>query len=193
MKKKETACMKRKQLIYTEERKWEYGTILIEDGICLIENGEGDILSADTLQHRQIWVHHKGKWEQAGFQDQLVLACGEENISLAGGERIRYEKSVKRPLMALLDSLDDETFLAFLQHLHSFGLSVFDCVFSYNKGVFSNTSEEQGVSFYHFSNDTAQCAMQHHYSSEGTGDRFEWTASNGKRSIMYSAVQRGRK
>lgn len=76
--------MKRKQLIYTEERKWEYGTILIEDGICLIENGEGDILLADTLQHSPIWVHHKGKWEQAGFQDQLVLACGEENISLSG-------------------------------------------------------------------------------------------------------------
>ncbi|MCY9428985.1 DUF2777 domain-containing protein, partial [Bacillus spizizenii] len=34
---------------------------------------------------------------------------------------------------------------------------------------------------------------QHHYSHDGTGDRFEWTASNGKRSIMYSAVQRGRK
>ncbi|WP_161477169.1 DUF2777 domain-containing protein [Bacillus subtilis] len=193
MKKKETAWMKRKQLIYTGERKWEYGTILIEDGICLIENGEGDILLADSLQHSPIWVHHKGKWEQAGFQDKLVLACGAENISLSGGERIRYEKSVKRPLMALLDSLDDETFLAFLQHLHSFGLSVFDCVFSYNKGVFSDTSAGQGVSFYHFSNDTAQCAMQHHYSSEGTGDRFEWTASNGKRSIMYSAVQRGRK
>lgn len=46
MKKKETAWMKRKQLLYTEERKWEYGTILIEDGICLIENGEGDILLA---------------------------------------------------------------------------------------------------------------------------------------------------
>ena len=142
--------MKRKQLLYTEERKWEYGTILIEDGICLIENGEGDILLADSLQHSPIWIHHKGKWEQAGFQDKLVLACGAENISLSGGERIRYEKSVKRPLMALLDSLDDETFLAFLQHLHSFGLSVFDCVFSYNKGVFSDTSAGHTADAWHF-------------------------------------------
>ncbi|MCY9431894.1 DUF2777 family protein, partial [Bacillus spizizenii] len=55
-KKKETACMKRKQLLYKEERKWEYGTILIEDGICLIENREGDILLADSLHHSPIWI-----------------------------------------------------------------------------------------------------------------------------------------
>ncbi|MCY8510686.1 DUF2777 domain-containing protein [Bacillus mojavensis] len=185
--------MKRKQFLYKDEQKWEYGTILIEDDICLIENEEGDVLLAESLQNRPIWIQREGKWAQAGFQNKLVLTCCGEDISLSGGECIRYEKSVKRPLMALLDSLDDETFLAFLQHLHSFGLSVFDCVFSYNKEVFSDISEEQGVSFYHFSNDTAQCALQHHYSKGAAGDRFEWTASDGKRSIMYSAVQRGRK
>ncbi|MEC1605892.1 DUF2777 domain-containing protein [Bacillus halotolerans] len=185
--------MKRKQFLYKDEQKWEYGTILVEDGICLIENQEGEVLLAESLQNRPIWIQREGKWEQADFQDKMVLICCGEDISLSGGECIRYEKSVKRPLMTLLDSLDDETFLAFLQHLHSFGLSVFDCVFSYNKEVFSNISEEQGVSFYHFSNDTAQCALQHHYSRGTAGDRFEWTASDGKRSIMYSAVQRGRK
>lgn len=63
--------MKRKQLLYKEEQKWEYGTILIEDGICLIENEEGDILLADSLHHGPIWIQHKGKWEQSRLSGSI--------------------------------------------------------------------------------------------------------------------------
>ncbi|ARW06147.1 DUF2777 domain-containing protein [Bacillus atrophaeus] len=185
--------MKRKQYLFTEERKWEYGTIIVEDGICVIENEEGDMLLAESLPNAPVYIQLNGVWEKAGISSSFAVIRDGRRIPLSGGESIRYEKSIKRPLMALLDSLDDETFLAFLQHLRVFGLSVFDCVFSYNKGLFSGGSpeEEEGVSFYHFSNDEAQCALQHHYSrGSSSNDRFEWTASDGKRSIMYSAVQR---
>lgn len=33
----------RQKRIYAEKRKWIYGKILMEDGICLIENEEGDL------------------------------------------------------------------------------------------------------------------------------------------------------
>ena len=65
------------------------------------------------------------------------------------------------------------------------------------KGTFSVKIKKQkaGTVLYVTAADTdkKESKEAHHYSSEGTGDRFEWTASNGKRSIMYSAVQRGRK
>ncbi|KXZ18850.1 hypothetical protein AXI59_07210 [Bacillus nakamurai] len=178
--------MKRKQL-FSEKNKWERGTLMIEDGICLVENGEGDILLAESLGNAAVFIKLDGKWQPARIQGDTAEVDSGGTIVLSGGEAIRYEKAVKRPLLALLDSLDDETFLLFLKHLHGFGLSVFDCVFSYNQAMFSG----EGVSFYHFSADDAQCALQHHRGSSGKNDRFEWTASDGRRSIMYSTAKHG--
>ncbi|ASF54609.1 hypothetical protein WYY_14280 [Bacillus velezensis M27] len=181
---KETGTvMKRKQL-FSEKNKWGRGTLIIEDGICLVENDEGDILLADSLGNADVLMKRDGRWQPARICGGSA-ETGADTIPLLGGEEIRYEKAVKRPLLTLLDSLDDETFLLFLSHLHGFGLSVYDCVFSYNQALFSG----EGVSFYHFSADDAQCALQHHRGSSGKHDRFEWTASDGRRSIMYSAAR----
>ncbi|WP_438421577.1 DUF2777 family protein [Bacillus siamensis] len=177
--------MKRKQL-FSEKNKWGRGTLIIEDGICLVENDEGDILLADSLGNAAVLMKCDGRWQQAQIHGASA-EIGADTVALFGGEEIRYEKAVKRPLLTLLDSLDDETFLLFLSHLHGFGLSVYDCVFSYNQTLFSG----EGVSFYHFSADDAQCALQHHRGSPGKHDRFEWTASDGRRSIMYSAAKHG--
>ncbi len=146
--------MKRKQL-FSEKNKWGRGTLMIEDGICLVENDEGDILLADSLGNADVLMKRGGRW-RLGTD---LRRCGRNrrrHHPLLGGEEIRYEKAVKRPLLTLLDSLDDETFLLFLSHLHGFGLSVYDCVFSYDQALFSG----EGVSFYHFSADEAQCALQ---------------------------------
>ena len=39
----------RQKRLYAEKRKWIYGKILMEDGICLIENEEGDLLLVESL------------------------------------------------------------------------------------------------------------------------------------------------
>ncbi len=56
--------MKRKQL-FSEKNKWGRGTLMIEDGICLVENDEGDILLADSLGNADVLMKRDGRWQPA--------------------------------------------------------------------------------------------------------------------------------
>lgn len=181
----------REMRIYEESRKWIYGTVIMEDGICLIENEEGDLFLFESLKSPAVFVKLDGDWVKAELFDQFAVTEKHGNIALTGGEALRYLKTVKQAFLDFLNDLDDGQFYAFLDQLNSLGFSVFDCVYAYNGLSFLTGAEcAKGVSFYQFSTDVKQCALQHHYERNGERkDRFEWTASDGTRIVTISAYK----
>lgn len=181
----------REMRIYEEDRRWIYGTIIMDEGICLIENEEGDICLFESLRSPGVYIDLDGKWVKAELFDRFAATERGENIPLTGGEAIRYLKTVKQAFLDFLYDLDDGQFYSFLDQLNSLGFSVFDCVYAFNGLSFSaNPATEKGASFYQFSNDVKQCALQHHYERTGERkDRFEWTTSDGIRIVTISAYK----
>lgn len=181
----------REMRIYEEDRRWIYGTIIMDEGICLIENEEGDICLFESLRSPGVYIDLDGKWVKAELFDRFAATERGENIPLTGGEAIRYLKTVKQAFLDFLYDLDNGQFYSFLDQLNSLGFSVFDCVYAFNGLSFSaNPATEKGASFYQFSNDVKQCALQHHYKRTGERkDRFEWTTSDGIRIVTISAYK----
>ncbi|MFN2747058.1 MULTISPECIES: DUF2777 domain-containing protein [Bacillus] len=179
----------REKRMYAEKRKWIYGKILMEDGICLIENEEGDLFLVESLISPGVFISIDGEWLKAELFDQFAVTEHSETIQLKGGESIRYLKTVKQAFLEFLEGLDNGRFYSFLEQLNDLGFSVFDCVYAYNGLCFiSEKKGAKGVSFYQFSNDLKQCALQHHYERNGDHkDRFEWTTSDGERIVTISA------
>ncbi|PAE64249.1 hypothetical protein CHH90_09980 [Bacillus licheniformis] len=181
----------RQKRLYAEKRKWIYGKILMEDGICLIENEGGDLLLVESLNSPGVFISIDGEWQKAELFDQFAVTEKPETVKLTGGEPIRYLKTVKQAFLEFLNDLEDGQFYSFLDQLNSLGFSVFDCVFAYNGLSFwPEKKDVKGVSFYQFSHDMKQCALQHHYErKEEWKDRFEWTASDGERIVMISTFK----
>ncbi|NPC92142.1 DUF2777 domain-containing protein [Bacillus sp. WMMC1349] len=179
----------REQRIYNEKRKWMYGTIIIEEGICLIENQAGDLLLIESLLSPGVYIQLEGEWLKTELIAPFAVTERFGQIQLTGGESIRYLKNVKQALSDFLSDLEDGQFYSLMDQLNSLGFSVFDCVYAYNGLSFSAHPEmTKGVSFYQFSNDVKQCALQHHYErAEKKKDRFEWTTSDGERIVTISA------
>ncbi|WP_307893856.1 DUF2777 domain-containing protein [Bacillus swezeyi] len=181
--------IEREKRIYREKRKWIYGNILMEDGICLIENEEGDLFLVESLKSPGVFISIDGEWLKAELFDRFAIIERSETVKLSGGEPIRYLKIVKQAFLAFLNDLEDGQFYSFLDQLNDLGFSVFDCVYAYNSLCFSAEKKDaEGVSFYQFSNDVKHCALQHHYErKDERKDRFEWTTSNGERIVTISA------
>ncbi|MCI3987891.1 DUF2777 family protein, partial [Bacillus vallismortis] len=68
--------MNRTQPDKPQHRTWENGTIFIEDGICLIANGEGEILLADGLHHSPMWIQGQGKGGPGSVRSRVGVAGG---------------------------------------------------------------------------------------------------------------------
>lgn len=103
----------RQKRIYAEKRKWIYGKILMEDGICLIENEEGDLFLVESLNSPGVFISIDGEWQKAELFDQFAVTEKPETVKLTGGESIRYLKTVKQAFLEFLNDLEDGQFYSF--------------------------------------------------------------------------------
>lgn len=184
----------RKKRISLEAGSCAIGYIFIEDGHCLIEDAAGDLFLPESI-NGCIWLKNGTAWVEG-------VLCGKNHefqtkdgaLKLKGGEEISYPLSLLKPLEELLELLNDRQFELLLQELNRLGFSLFDCVYGFQPLSYLSLANQEGFSgaaFFQFANDSSHCSLQHHFRrGESVGDRFEFTLSSGKRSLIMETGEK---
>ncbi|HAQ08244.1 MAG TPA: DUF2777 domain-containing protein [Bacillus bacterium] len=140
----------------------------------------------DEFVHQEIEVLRNNKWRKGFLLDNGCIQTGNETLHLQDQELIKIRKQLIYSFERLLDELNDEAFIHFLNTLNSLDFSIYDCIYCYNHLTFlDNESGVSGVNFLIFDNEELISSVQHHfdYHTKQT-DRFEITLSNGKRAVI---------
>ncbi|MBD1380610.1 DUF2777 family protein [Metabacillus arenae] len=177
----------RKKVLQDQERSYQAGKVLHKDNQYLFYDDVLDdvqLLEYVVEEEMEILVNlewQKGMWKGAG---KVHLPFG--NYDLKEGDFIRLKKDLPYALNKMLEAIPDETFLKLVQQLNSWGFSVYDCIYNYNQLLFMEKKTfKKGVSFYQFDNEESVCALQHHFErGMRNKDRFEFTTSRGKQSVI---------
>ncbi|MGE6630923.1 DUF2777 family protein [Bacillus sp. NPDC077027] len=162
------------------KRKWSLGYLLLEDGHCLIEDQTGDVMMIESLPNQMIYLQEEDGWTKGELNGTTILQENGRFIDVQGGETIQYARSVPKGLLDLLLTLNEDVFNEVIIQLESFGFSVYDCIFSYFNQM---QNVNKGVSFFQFSTDEANGALQYHIDRSSGTARFEWTTADGKRHV----------
>ena len=157
-------------------RRWCNGYLLMENGQCLIEDEEGDIMMPESLQSSMICLKEKDRWTKGELLGSMILHENGQLLEVQGGEMIQYTASLAKGWLDLLMFVPENVFYQIIDHVEQFGFSVYDC-------VFSSFHPSHRVSFFQFSGDTQSLALQCHHEPAAGQIRFEWTTSDGHRSV----------
>ncbi|WP_342689583.1 DUF2777 family protein [Bacillus pumilus] len=157
-------------------RRWCSGYLLIENGYCLIEDEEGDIMLPESLQSTMICLKENGRWTKGELLGSMILHESGQLVEVQGGEVIQYTASLAKGWLDLLMFVPENVFYEIIAQVEQLGFSVYDC-------VFSSFHSFQRVSFFQFSTDSQSLALQYHHDSAAGQIRFEWTTSDGYRSV----------
>ncbi|TYR79556.1 DUF2777 domain-containing protein [Priestia megaterium] len=125
------------------------------------------------------------KWEKAMIVENHQLKTPNGTYSLRNGDKLRVTKKLPYAYEQLLYSLTKEAFLALTNHLNSLQISLYDCIYCHNTLCFlPSGSDIKGANFIIYDNEEQICAVQHLFErGKHTVDRFEYTLSNGERSL----------
>ncbi|WP_342488274.1 DUF2777 family protein [Bacillus sp. FSL M8-0266] len=157
-------------------RRWRSGYLLIENGHCLIEDEEGEIMLPESLQSTMICLKENDTWTKGELLGSMILHESGQLVEVQGGEVIQYTASLAKGWLDLLMLVPENVFYEIIAQVEQLGFSVYDC-------VFSSFYSFQRVSFFQFSTDTQSLALQCHHDSAAGQIRFEWTSSDGHRSV----------
>ncbi|MGE6675110.1 DUF2777 family protein [Bacillus pumilus] len=157
-------------------RRWCSGYLLIENGHCLIEDEEGEIMLPESLQSTMICLKENDTWTKGELLGSMILHESGQLVEVQGGEVIQYTASLAKGWLDLLMFVPENVFYEIIAQVEQLGFSVYDC-------VFSSFHTFQRVSFFQFSTDTQSLALQCHHDSAAGQIRFEWTSSDGHRSV----------
>ncbi|MEC3592817.1 DUF2777 family protein [Bacillus pumilus] len=157
-------------------RRWRSGYLLIENGHCLIEGEEGEIILPESLQSTMICLKENDRWTKGELLGSMILHESGQLVEVQGGEVIQYTASLAKGWLDLLMFVPENVFYEIIAQVEQLGFSVYDC-------VFSSLHSFQRVSFFQFSTDTQSLALQCHHDSAAGQIRFEWTSSDGHRSV----------
>lgn len=140
----------------------------------------------DEFIHQEIELLRKDKWRKGFLLEDGSIQTGKETLVLQDQERIKVRKQLVYSLERLLDELNDEAFVQFINILNSFNFSIYDCIYCYNHMTFLDQGLRRfGVNFLIFDNEELISNVQHHFDyGETAADRFEFTLSNGKRAVI---------
>ncbi|MFE5472891.1 DUF2777 family protein [Bacillus safensis] len=157
-------------------RRWCNGYLLIENGHCLIEDEEGEIMLPESLQSTMICLKENDRWTKGELLGSMILHENGQLIEVQGGENIQFTASLAKGWLDLLMFVPENVFDHILEQIEQLGFSVYDC-------VFSSFHSLQRVSFFQFSADTQSLALQCHHEPAASPIRFEWTTSDGHRTV----------
>jgi len=157
-------------------RRWCNGYLLIENGHCLIEDEEGEIMLPESLQSTMIWLKENDRWTKGELLGSMILHENGQLMDVKGGEMIQYTASLAKGWLDLLMVVPENIFDHIIDQVEQLGFSVYDC-------VFSSFHSWQRVSFFQFSADTQSLALQCHHDPASSQIRFEWTTSDGHRTV----------
>ncbi|KIY23254.1 MULTISPECIES: DUF2777 domain-containing protein [Mesobacillus] len=177
----------RSNLIEYQPRSFNAGTVehINAQWIFFDEETEEAAL-IEEFAHQEVEVQRNSKWCKGILLDDGNIQTGKEILSLTDQEMIRIRKQLIYSFERLLDELNDEAFVQFIQTLNSLKFSLYDCIYCYNHLTFlDHKAGRSGVNFLIFDNEEHICSVQHHFDYyEIQMDRFELTLNNGKRTVV---------
>ncbi|CAM3658396.1 DUF2777 domain-containing protein [Mesobacillus zeae] len=177
----------RQKLIEAQARAFHTGTVEYMNKQWVFFDEETDEASLlDEYVHQEAEVLRNTFWikgyllEDGGFREGASIS------QLENGETVRIRKQLIYSLEKLVEGLEDEALLYFLNTLNSLHFSIHDSIYCYNHLTFLNPEKEaSGVNFLIFDNETQICSVQHHFDyGKKRVDRFEFTLSDGKRTVI---------
>ncbi|WP_079508040.1 DUF2777 domain-containing protein [Mesobacillus jeotgali] len=177
----------RSNLIEFQPRSFNAGTVeYINSQWVFFDEETDEAALVDEFIHQEVEVQRNNKWCKGFLLDNGNIQTGNEKISLIDQEIIRIRKQLIYSFERLLDDLNDEAFVQFLNTLNSLNFSIFDCIYCYNHLTFlDHESGRSGVNFLIFDNEEYICSVQHHFDYfDIQNDRFELTLNNGKRTVI---------
>ena len=176
----------RLKLIEGQDRSYDVGTIEYNQQWVFFDDETDEASLLEQYIHQEIDVLRENIWRKGLLLDSSHLQCGSEIIVLKDRETIRIRKQLIYSLERLLDELNDEAFYHFVQALNSHHFSIHDCIYCYNHLTFLKAEKRgSGVNFLIFDNEESICSIQHHFDySSQHNDRFEFTLSSGKRTVI---------
>lgn len=174
-------------LIEFQPRAFNSGTVeYINSQWVFFDEETDEAALVDEFIHQEVEVLRNNKWCRGFLLDNGCIQTGNEQLHLQDQELLRVRKQLVYALERLLDELNDEAFIQFINTLNSLNFSVHDCIYCYNHLTFlDHESGMSGVNFLIFDNEELICSVQHHFDyHEKHNDRFELTMSNGKRTVI---------
>jgi hypothetical protein len=148
------------------------------------ETDEAMMLEQYTLQ--EVEIYYKHQWLKGILKDDGKIRLPNTTLFLLDQMKLRIRKQIIYALEQLLNELNDEAFLYFINNLNLLGFSIFDCIYCHNYLSYLDDEENRnGVNFIVFDDSESICAIQHHFKyHKEQEDRFEFTLSTGKRIIV---------
>lgn len=177
----------RSNLIEFQPRAFNTGTVeFINSQWVFFDEETEEAALVDEFLHQEIEVLRSNKWRKGFLLDGGCIQTGNEKLFLQDKEIIKIRKQLIYSLERLLDELNNEAFIQFLNTLNSINFSIYDCIYCYNHLTFLDAEKgSSGVNFLIFDNEEIICSVQHHFDyHEKQSDRFEITLSNGKRAVI---------
>jgi hypothetical protein len=175
------------QLIEYQPRAFNAGTVEnINSQWVFFDEETDEAALVDEFIHQEVEVLRNNKWCKGFLLDNGRIQTGNDEFLLLHQEPLRIRKQLVYSLERLLDELNDEAFIQFVNTLNSLNFSVYDCIYCYNHLTFLDHNRgKSGVNFLIFDNEELICSVQHHFDYiERQNDRFEMTMSNGKRTVI---------
>ncbi|WP_164462126.1 DUF2777 family protein [Bacillus sp. FJAT-42376] len=177
----------RKKLLHTQERSCMTGNICCFEGEWLFfeeDADEGKLV--DVMDLSDMHMLMDGIWYQAIWLSDGKIKTDSGEHSIADSHVFKIRRKLPFAFEQMLRSLDDDSLVRFTGELNQLGYSIYDCIYCYNHLLFTNKKLKTAcTSFYQFDNEDSICGVQHHrMPTEDVLDRYEFTTSLGKRSIL---------
>jgi hypothetical protein len=177
----------RSNLIEFQPRAFNTGTVeYINNQWVFFDDETEEAALVDEFIHQEVEVFRSNKWCKGFLLDNGCIQTGNEQLFLQDQETIRIRKQLIYSFERLLDELNDEAFVQFINTLNSLHFSIYDCIYCYNHLTFlDNVNGKSGVNFLILDNEELICSVQHHFDyHEIQNDRFELTMNNGRRAVI---------
>lgn len=163
------------------------GCICHMDGNWLFfeeDSDEGLIVDSMDLSDMQVLLDDT--WVPAVWLSEGIVKTSAIELMLTESHSLKIRRRLPFAFEQLLKSFDDDTLIKFANELNNLGFSFYDCIYSYNHLLFESRKLKTAcTSFYQFDNEESICGVQHHrMPAREVSDRYEFTTSLGKRSIL---------
>ncbi|MBS4172018.1 DUF2777 domain-containing protein [Bacillus sp. FJAT-49736] len=177
----------REQLIRNQDRAFITGSIEnINDQWVFFDDETDEAFMLEEYFAQEVEIFHRQQWIKGVLEGDGKITMPNSTFFLHDQLKIRIRKQLTFAFEILLNELKDDALLYFIHNLNQLEFSVYDCIYCHNQLSYLAQEEKQnGVNFLIFDNGENICSIQHHFKYEqDSQDRFEFTLSTGKRTIV---------
>ncbi|MBB2479743.1 DUF2777 family protein [Bacillus sp. APMAM] len=177
----------RNHLIKNQNRAFITGSIEnINDQWVFFDEETDEAFMLEQYSLQEVEIFHRHQWLRGILEEDGKITLPTSTLFLQDKMKIRIRKQITFALEILLNELTDDVLFYFIYNLNLLDFSIYDCIYGHNQLSYLDEEENRnGVNFLIFDNGECICNVQHHFTYEQEyQDRFEFTLSTGKRTIV---------